>query len=62
MTLEADVNQVWNDFLLEWSRSKDVSKSMRDLAALTAGSIKTLAGQIDLLRRELVEKGIDVIT
>jgi hypothetical protein len=62
VTLEADVNQVWSDFLPEWSRSQEVSKSMRDLAALTAGSIKTLAGQIDLLRSELVEKGIDVRT
>ncbi len=33
---------------------------MQDLAALTAGTLKTLGSQIDLLRSELVAKGIDI--
>ena len=61
MNLEGDINKVWSEFLTgEWLQEFGNSQAMQDLAALTAGTLKTLGSQIDLLRSELVAKGIDI--
>lgn len=62
MTLENDFNQFWSDFIAEWGSTPGISKDLAALAAITAGSFKTLSGQVDALRRELVSKGIDVLS
>jgi hypothetical protein len=63
VTLESDFHQAWNDFLAEWVTSADsLDLRIESLAAFTGSSVKTLARQVDLLRAELVEKGIEVAT
>ena len=59
MSLESDFDMAWSEFLTskKWLTEHGNSNAMHQLAAITAGSIKGLAAQIDQLRSELVEKG-----
>jgi hypothetical protein len=59
--LENDIKKVWTEFLTgDWLTEFGNSKALQDLATLTGGTLQTLGGQIDILRNELVTKGIDV--
>jgi hypothetical protein len=59
--LESDIKSVRNQFLTgDWLKEFGNSKALQDLAALTAGTLQTLGVQIDLLRKELVDLGVDV--
>lgn len=53
MSLESDFKDAWTEFLTNpaWLREKGNSNAMHDFAALTAGSIKGLAAQIDRLEQ-----------
>ncbi|MGC2174437.1 MAG: hypothetical protein WA614_03125 [Acidimicrobiales bacterium] len=61
MELEDDIKDVWSEFLGgEWLAMQGNTEALRKLAALTAGTLQTLASQIDLLHSELASNGIDL--
>ena len=61
MPIETDIAEFWSNFLTtSWLSRAGNNDAMQELAATTAGSIQTLARQIDSLRAELVAHGIDI--
>jgi hypothetical protein len=62
MSLESDFDMAWTAFLTspKWLSEEGNSPAMHHLAAVTAGSIKGLAAQIDRLRLDLALKGLSV--
>ena len=53
MSLESDFDMAWTQFLTNpaWLREKGNSNALREFAAITAGSVKGLAAQIDRLEQ-----------
>jgi hypothetical protein len=62
MKLEPQIKQAWGDAVAEIVAIGDPNERIERLTVLVAGTFTTLAQQLDLLREELVSKGIDVAT
>ena len=62
MELRPQIEDQADQFIRELVAMRNPTKRIDRLAAFVLGTLTTLAGQIDLLRAELVEKGIDVAT
>lgn len=59
-TLEDDFQQFWNMAIEQLAASRDPAVKLDFLVASTGAAIKGLAAQVDALRVELREKGIEV--
>ena len=62
MELKPQIKDQADKFILELVAISNPTERVDRLAAFVFGTLTTLAGQIDLLRAELVEKGVDVAT
>ena len=62
MKLEPQIKNECDVFITQFARIGDQAEQVESLASFVFGNLATLAGQIDLLRAELVAKGIDVAT
>ena len=59
MRLESQIKNECDVFITQFVR---IGEQVESLASFVFGNLATLAGQIDLLRAELVARGIDVAT
>jgi hypothetical protein len=62
MKLQPQIKNECGVFITQFVRIGDQAEQVESLASFVFGNLTTLAGQIDLLRAELVAKGIDVAT